>query len=222
MLRLIKTLCLALLAFNAAASDVQRRTANDGQLLMEDIPEIPASLPAVLGRYQDIHTTRLVGWTRDSKHILVKTQNGEVIQLHRVDEPGGPRRQLTFGDEPVGEVLLQPGSNTVALTLDNGGDEFDQLYLLDSDDGSMDRLSDGRGLNNRMAFDRQGRHLAVEPQNVGEAERHRDGDGVHESFERPEPMDGHKRMLLMGATKSSAVRAPWSAGRCRGDRERSP
>jgi len=153
-------LFLALLTQGVAASDVQRRTANDGQLLMEDIPEIPAALPSVLSRYQDIRTTRLVGWSKDSNNIFVKTLNGEVTQLHRVDKPGGELRQLTFGEEPVGEVLLQPGSDLMALTLDKGGNGFDQVYLLDAGNGSLNALTDGKGRNNRMAWDRQGRHLA--------------------------------------------------------------
>ena len=156
----LSCLFLALLAHGAAANEVQRRTANDGQLLLEDIPEIPESLPTLLSRYQDIRTTRFVGWSKDSKNIFVKTQNGEVSQLHRVDKPKGERHQLTFGEDPVGEVLLQPGSNLMALTRDQGGDEFDQVYLLDTVSGSLKILSGREGLNNRMAWDRQGRYLA--------------------------------------------------------------
>ncbi len=151
---------LVLLAPGAAATEVQYRTANDGQLLMEDIPEIPEALPRILGRYQDIYSTRLVGWSKDSKSIFIKTQAVEVTQLHRVDKPGGEYHQLTFGEEPVGEVLLQPGSNLMALTLDKGGDEFDQIYLFDTQNGQLNPLSDSKGLNNRMAWDRQGRNLA--------------------------------------------------------------
>jgi dipeptidyl aminopeptidase/acylaminoacyl peptidase len=160
MLKITLYLFLASLVTGAWGADVQRRTANDGQLLMEDIPEIPASLPSTLGRYQDISTTLFTAWTEDGDNIIVKTENGEVTQLHLVSKPGGARRQLTFGNEPVGEVLAQPGGALVALTRDQGGNEFDQVYLLDVGDGSLRRLSDGRGLNNRMTWDRQGRKLA--------------------------------------------------------------
>jgi dipeptidyl aminopeptidase/acylaminoacyl peptidase len=160
MLKMTQFLFLALLASGATAADVQRRTANDGQLLMEDIPEIPAALPGILARYQDLRTTLFVAWTPDSKNIIVKTQNGEVTQLHLVSKPGGARSQLTFGNEPVGEVLAQPRGDLLALTRDKGGNEFDQVYLLDTTDGSVRRLSDGQGLNNRMAWDRQGHKLA--------------------------------------------------------------
>jgi hypothetical protein len=51
---LLTGLFLLLLACNSSASEVQRRTANDGQLVMEDIPPIPVSLPQTLSRYQNI------------------------------------------------------------------------------------------------------------------------------------------------------------------------
>lgn len=157
---LLSCLLLAWLVPATGTADVQRRTANDGQLLMEDIPEIPPSLPLTLARYQDINTTRLVGWSGDSKHIFIKTQTGEVSQLHRVEKPRGERHQLTFGDEPVGEVLLRPGSNLMALTRDEGGDELDQIFLLDTYNGQLVPFSDDQGLDNRMAWDRQGQRLA--------------------------------------------------------------
>ena len=160
MLKISRFLFLALLVSGATAADVQRRAVNDGQLVLEGIPEIPAALPGILARYQDLRTTLFVAWTEDSKNIIVKTQNGEVTQLHRVGKPGGERQQLTFGEEPVGEVLTQPGGKLVALTRDRGGNEFDQVFLLNTADGSLRRLSDGKGLNNRMAWDRQGEKLA--------------------------------------------------------------
>ena len=157
---LLTSLFMLLFSGYVSADEVRRSTANNGQLLMEGIPEIPESLPQTLSRYQDIRTTRFVGWTKDSKSIFIKTQNGEVTQLHRVDKPGGTRHQLTFGKEPIGEVARQPGSNLLAITRDKGGDEFDQVYLFNTENGQAQLLSDGKALNNRMAWSRQGEQLA--------------------------------------------------------------
>jgi len=151
---------LLFLSGNVLAMDVQRWTANDGQLIMEDIPPIPASLPATLSRYQNIRSASFAGWSKNSKNIFIKTRFGPVTQLHRVNKPAGARFQLTFGDEPVGEVLRQPSSNMLAMTRDEGGDEFDQIYLLNPEDGLITLQSDGSALNNRMAWDRQGERLA--------------------------------------------------------------
>ena len=151
---------LFLLLFTSAFAEVQRWTANDGQLVLEDIPPIPDTVPAMLSRYQNIRSASFSSWSEDSKSIYIKTSLGPVTQLHRVDSPGGARYQVTFGEEPVGEVQFQPNGGLLALTLDEGGDEFDQVYLLNPDNGQMRLLSDGQALNNRMAWDRQGRNLA--------------------------------------------------------------
>jgi len=148
------------LANHAFATEVQRWTANNDQLIMEDIPPIGSSLPQSLSRYQNIRSTRFSDWSRDSKSIYIKTRFGDVDQLHRVDEPGGARYQLTFGDEPVGEVKRQPKGSSIAFTLDIGGDEFDQVFLLNPKDGLVSMISDGSALNNRMTWDRQGHNLA--------------------------------------------------------------
>ena len=157
---LLTGLFLLLLANTGSADQVQRWTANDGQLVMEDIPAIPESLPPILSRYQNIRSAGFSSWSKDSKSIFIKTRLGPVTQLHRVEKPGGARYQVTFGEEPVGEVALQPNSNVLALTFDEGGDEFDQVYLLNPKDGLMRMISDGEALNNRMAWDRQGKKLA--------------------------------------------------------------
>jgi dipeptidyl aminopeptidase/acylaminoacyl peptidase len=151
---------LLLLATNNLAVEIRRSTANDGQLIMEDIPPIPAHLPQTLSRYQNIRSAAFSDWTNDSKSIFIKTRFGHVDQLHRVDMPGGARYQQTFGEEPVGEVSRQPNGKLLALTRDKGGDEFDQVYLLNPEDGLIRLISDGHALNNRMVWDQQGRKLA--------------------------------------------------------------
>jgi len=160
MRKLLTGLFLLLLASTGSPADIERRTANDGQMILEDIPQIPDAVPAMLSRYQNIRSASFSSWSRDSKSIFIKTSLGPVTQLHRVDAPGGARYQVTFGEEPVGEVQLQPDGNLLALTLDQGGDEFDQVYLLNPADGRMRLMSDGTALNNRMAWDRQGHRLA--------------------------------------------------------------
>jgi len=160
-MRILLTVIFTLLvAGNGFAAEVQRWTTNDDQLILEDIPPIPTSLPQTLSRYQNIRSARFAGWTKDSKGIFIKTRFGHVSQLHRVSEPGGARYQLTFGAEPVGEVLRRPNSNFLALTRDKGGDEFDQVYLLNPENGLLHLQSDGKALNNRMTWDRTGQRLA--------------------------------------------------------------
>jgi len=160
MLKLLTAMVFLLLSISASAAEVQRRTANDGQLVMEDIPPIPASLGHTINRYQNIRSARISAWSEDSKSIYIKTRFGPVSQIHRVDIPGGARTQLTFAEEPVGEVAAQPKGDLLALTRDRDGDEFDQVLLLNPENGLTRNLTEGHALNNRMVWDRKGRRIA--------------------------------------------------------------
>ncbi len=160
MQRLLFALLILLAAMAVSASEVQRRTANNGQVILEDIPPVPAGLSADLNRYQNIRTANFSGWTEDSKGIYIKTRFGATTQLHRVSFPGGARRQITFNTEPVGEVSTQPGGELLAYTRDREGDEFDQVLILNPKTGESQLMSDGEALNNRLIWDRQGKRLA--------------------------------------------------------------
>ena len=158
--KLLAGLFFLVLNGGISADNVILRTANDGQVLMEDIPPIPASLPQALSRYQSIRSARFAEWSKDSKSIYIKTRFGQIDQLHRVDKPGGARFQLTFGEEPIGETNAQPGGRLIAMTRDKGGNEFDQVFVLNPENGLTRRLSTGFGLNNRVIWDRKGEKIA--------------------------------------------------------------
>jgi dipeptidyl aminopeptidase/acylaminoacyl peptidase len=158
--RLLPLLAVGLLSPALPADDTGRYTLNQGQLVLEGIPEIPAGLAETLDRYQSTRSTFFLDWAPEGGGIFVKTRFNGVNQVHRVDHPGGARRQLTFFSEPVGEVARQPGGRLIAFTMSRGGSGFDQIYLLDPRDGSTRQLTDGRSLNNRIAWDRAGTRLA--------------------------------------------------------------
>ena len=153
-----------LLAFCSAAfsADVTRTTANGGNLVMEDIPEIPADVVAELARYQSARSAAFQDWAPDGKGLYVNTRFADVAQLHRVDVAGGARRQLTFGAEPIGEAVRQPGGSRLTYTQDAGGSEFAQVFLFDPADGRATMLTDGESRNGAVAWDRSGRRLAYQ------------------------------------------------------------
>ncbi len=145
----------------AITAEVQTRKANNGQLVMEGVPAIPGSLVSELNRYQNVRYAEFGAWTADSSSIYISTRFGDVPQLHRVDKPGGARTQLTFFSEPIGEMTRQPGGATLAFTMDAGGSEFSQIFLLDptgSDEARM--VSDGESQNGSMTWSRDGKMLA--------------------------------------------------------------
>jgi len=144
----------------ALADHVPKTFANDGMLVMEGIPEIPADIVASLNRYQNVRAASFRAWTEDGSGIYVSTRFGDVVQLHRVDMPGGARHQLSFNKEPLGGISSQPQGPNLIVSRDTGGSEFSQLFLLNPSSGSEVLISDGESLNSGVTWDRDGRRIA--------------------------------------------------------------
>jgi dipeptidyl aminopeptidase/acylaminoacyl peptidase len=160
-----RTMLFALLAALLAApagytEDVPRRVANDGQLILENVPRIPPELAESLNRYQETRSSSFLDWSPGGDGMYIKTRYNEVNQVHQLAEPGAKSRQLTFTDEPVLEVARQPRGKLIAFTMSRGGSGFDQIYLLDPAHGEPRLLTDGKSLNNRMVWDSTGNLLA--------------------------------------------------------------
>jgi len=119
-----------------AADAVQRTEANNGNLIMEDIPAIPDQIVNDLNRFQNVRSASFRDWTENGQGVYISTRFGDVNQIHRVDMPGGARQQVTFYKEPVGGVSRQPGGRNLIFTRDTGGSEFTQIFMLDLADGS--------------------------------------------------------------------------------------
>ena len=141
---------------------VDRRTANSDQVILEDVPEIPQAIRDDLRRYQNVRSAGMLDWTADGSGLYIGTRFAEVSQIHRVDQPGGTRHQLTWFDEPVGSVQRQPGSNTLAFLRDQGGSEFSQIFLLDPETGDYRMLSDGESRNGAVLWSEDGRMMAFQ------------------------------------------------------------
>ena len=123
-------LAVALVALSANA--VERTEANNGMLIMEDIPPIPEQIVEDLNRFQNVRSANFRDWAENGDGVYVATRFGDVNQVHRVDMPGGARRQITFYKEPIGGVTRQPGGRNLIFTRDTGGSEFTQIFMLDN------------------------------------------------------------------------------------------
>ena len=146
----------------AAAADVVRSEANDGNLIMEDVPPIPTRIVEDLNRYQNVRSAVFQAWAGDGDGLYIITRFGDVDQLHRVDMPGGARFQLTFDEEPLSSVLRQPEGSQLIFTRDAGGSEFSQIFLFDPETGRSTMLTDGESRNGAMTWDRDGRRFAYQ------------------------------------------------------------
>ena len=159
------TIRIAILLLCAAApagaqAQVERRTVLDGTVTLEDAPEVPPTVREALRRYQNVRSAGFVDWTADGRGITIGTRFGDVTQVHRVDMPGGARRQLTFYDEPVAGSSRRPGTDEILFSMDVGGNEQNQLWLLDPATGKPRRLTDGESRNGGAEWSDDGARIA--------------------------------------------------------------
>ncbi|WP_405226570.1 S9 family peptidase [Lentisalinibacter sediminis] len=154
-------LAIAVLA-QPLQAEVERRTLNDGNLILEDIPAIPQTIVDDLNRHQNVRSASFLDWTADGESLYVSTRFGEVEQIHRVDMPGGARHQLTFFDEPVSQVSRQPEGSHLVFAMDAGGNEFSQLLLFDPLVSRSRMITDGESRNGGVVWTRDGERIAFQ------------------------------------------------------------
>ncbi len=152
----------SLWAATDSGAEVSNRTLNNGQLILQEVPEFPESLVQRLLQYQEVRSAQFLDWAKDGKGMLILTRFADLSQVHRVDFQGGARHQLTYFTEPMNEVLRQQRGSTLALTMDRGGSEFDQIFLFDPNSATTRMVSDGNSRNARLVWDKQGKRLAYQ------------------------------------------------------------
>jgi dipeptidyl aminopeptidase/acylaminoacyl peptidase len=85
----------------------------------------------------------VLAFTADGMHLLFASNMSGQFNLWRVPVDGGWPDQLTsFTDETVRGVGVSPTDGSIVLCADHDGDEFHQLYMLDSGHGWPDKLTD--------------------------------------------------------------------------------
>ncbi len=159
---LLGSLLVAAFAVPYAHAEVEQRTLNDGNLVLEDIPPIPQTIVDDLNRYQNVRSAGFLDWTADGAGLYVSTRFAEVQQIHRVDMPGGARHQLTFFDEPVSQVSRQPEGSHLIFAMDAGGNEFSQLFLFDPLVSESRMITDGESRNGAVVWSRDGERIAFQ------------------------------------------------------------
>jgi dipeptidyl aminopeptidase/acylaminoacyl peptidase len=140
----------------AAAASVER-----GALVIEGIPEVPATITDRLERYLETRSAGFADWTHDGQ-LLITTRFGNTAQVHRVAMPMGARTQLTFFKEPIGGAAWNPNPKRPGFVYarDRGGDEFYQYWWYDGASGESRLLSDGKSRNTAFRWSNAGDRFA--------------------------------------------------------------
>jgi len=146
-------------ALLAGAAGAQERVER-GNLVIEGIPEIPQAVKDRLQRYENARSAGFSGFTADGG-MLITTRFGETTQVHKVDQPMGMRRQLTFYDEPVTGALVREGSGDAFIfSKDVGGDEFYQGWLYPLDGGEPSSFTEDGTRNGAYQWSDDGSRVA--------------------------------------------------------------
>ncbi len=118
-------------------------TANEN-LITENIADIPKDLAVQVKKYSEARGASLAEVHPVKNDIIIATRFGSTSQLHRVSQPMGARKQITFFDEPVGGGSFEPTKGDYLIySKDTGGNEFGQLYKLDLKTLESTLLTDG-------------------------------------------------------------------------------
>ncbi len=111
----------------------------------QGVPPIPLDHLEGLLPYENIRGALVMDWQPKERRLLIRTRFAESPQLHEVAMPLGARTQITFFREPVNIGAYRPGRpDELLYSIDEGGAENFQLFLLDRKTGKAKRLSDGK------------------------------------------------------------------------------
>ncbi|MCS7052424.1 MAG: S9 family peptidase [Ignavibacterium sp.] len=157
MKNLISALLIVLsFSFIGLSQEVQRKEL--GNLVIENIPEIPQRIKDRMFQYQSTRAASFQDWLHNDKGILISTRFGETNQIHIVEKPGGARKQITFFNEPVSGATFCPdkNKNIFLFTKDIGGGEFYQIYSFDLNNGNFKLLTDGKSSNGGVNWNNKG------------------------------------------------------------------
>lgn len=155
----------------------------------QDVPPVSAEFAERLSQYQNTRAASFHGWSPDGNGILITTRFANAAQLHRVYEPGGRREQITFFNEPAsGTFIPRATDGAILISMDRGGSENDQIYLLDRQNFTTTLLTDGKSKHRVDAIRDDGKLMIV----GGNARNGRDTDLFVADPRKP----GFQRTLL--------------------------
>src|SRR5947199_5809615 len=159
-LSLLATLLFAVPAARAAETAALTLPVPES-ISAQGVPPIPARNVEDLLPYQNLRAGLLSDWHTTERRLLIRTRFAESPQIHEVAMPMGARTQLTFYRDPVSEGLYrQVHREQIVYSLNEGGAENFQFFLLDRKTGRARRFTDGTHRYTSPVWSRDGKLLA--------------------------------------------------------------
>ncbi len=120
-------------------------------LVLDGVPNVPASVAESVGRYTEFRAASFAAWHPAKREMLIATRFGDTAQLHWGKGPGADRRQMTFFTEPVTSAAFpRRDLGYFVFTKDRGGDEFRQVHRFDLSTGAITPITDGKRSQNAI------------------------------------------------------------------------
>ena len=126
-------------------------------LIAENIADISKDLSVQVKKYSEARGATLAEVHPVKNEIIISTRFGSTAQFHKVSQPLGSRKQITFFDEPVSGASFEPTKGEYLIySKDIGGNEFGQLFKLDLKTLKSTLLTDGGRSQNGGRIQRLG------------------------------------------------------------------
>ena len=135
----LKCLGVASLLIGNSPTHAQETRREIGNLVVENVPVLPAELLERVEQYQNVRGATVADWDSEGRGLFISTRFSEVPQIHHVAAPGADRRQVTFFKEPLASIAVSPDKkqNGFIYSRDRGGDENYQIYFFDLTSGRI-------------------------------------------------------------------------------------
>ncbi|MCB1095098.1 MAG: S9 family peptidase [Verrucomicrobiae bacterium] len=150
LLLLLVTVCLLSTHPRVSGEEpgVQTTVQPPESIVIDGVPAIDPALVDTVARYQQGRSASFASWHPTELQMLISTRFASTSQIHLVANPGGARRQLTFGNEPALGGNFRPGvGDYFTYAADTGGNENYQIFLYEIASGNTIRITDGKSRN---------------------------------------------------------------------------
>ncbi len=116
-------------------------------------------MPYSFDKYLKIRSAHTPSFSPDGRRLAFLTDITGVPQLWELPATGGWPDQLTFHEDRVSGIEYSPTENRIAFSMDSGGDERSQIYLLSSGE-ERDLTRDPEAIHYPGGFSPDGSRIA--------------------------------------------------------------